>query len=64
MYDFGLGLRGILHNVRLRSAARSLRRLLLTSRGAAGTGRWTGNKRKTERHLSLPPAWRPLETVV
>lgn len=63
MYNFGLGLRGILHIARFRSVAVSVETavdILWSCRDR----RWTGNKHKTERHLSLPPACSPLETVV
>lgn len=62
MYNFGSGLRGILHIVRFRYAALSAGTtvdILWSCRDR----RWTGNKRELERHLSLPPACSPLETL-
>lgn len=64
MYDFGWGFRGILHIARFRSAAAVPVETAVDILRCCRDRRWTGNKRKTERHLSLPPACRPLETVV
>lgn len=55
MYNFGLGLRGILHIVRLYPAAVSVEAavdILWRWRDR----RWTGNKREMEWRRSLPPA--------
>lgn len=55
MYNFGLGLRGILHIVRLYPAAVSAEAavdMLWRRRDR----RWTGNKREMEWRRSLPPA--------